>query len=244
MPDVIISQFSRAFNAPIELFRQVADITTRDAINSNIRWEGMLVYVVSAGVTFELKGGIDNTDWTEVGAFEDAPEDGSAYGRKDGAWTPINENFSGKAGLSTQFLTDSSADGVRTNFVILSYTIQISDMNENGDIFRFFYEAQTNPNGGNNTVELRFFGTTTTGVFNVGGAAGLVAYRIECDILRLSPTTGCLSVKTFYPNQVVYKRFEVTGDFSIANSIQIRLTTTDAGSVHTAKDFIGQFLIF
>lgn len=90
MPQSIISQFSRAYNSPIEVNRQVATATERDAINSSVRWEGMLVYVVADGVTYELAGGISNGDWRELGGLQDAPSDGKIYGRKDGAWSIID----------------------------------------------------------------------------------------------------------------------------------------------------------
>lgn len=67
MADSIISQFQREYANPIETFRQVADITARDAINSSRRWQGMLVYVISTETTYELKGGITNSDWAVLG---------------------------------------------------------------------------------------------------------------------------------------------------------------------------------
>lgn len=90
MPETIISQFQRAFNSPIEIYRQVATPTERDNIPSGVRWTGMLVYVVSDGVTYSLSGGgIDNGSWQELGGLQDAPSDGQTYGRKDGDWELI-----------------------------------------------------------------------------------------------------------------------------------------------------------
>lgn len=90
MPETIISQFQRAFNSPIEIYRQVATPTERDNIPSGVRWTGMLVYVVSDGVTYSLSGGgIDNGSWQELGGLQDAPSDGQTYGRKDGNWELI-----------------------------------------------------------------------------------------------------------------------------------------------------------
>lgn len=43
--------------------RTVADITARDAITSQRREEGMLVYVVSESAYYKLEGGITNSDW-------------------------------------------------------------------------------------------------------------------------------------------------------------------------------------
>lgn len=94
MPDSLISQFQREYGQPIETFRTVNSSTQRNAISMLRRWEGMLVYVISEGVTYELKGGIDNTDWTPLGGLSDAPLDGQTYARKDGAWININSEKS------------------------------------------------------------------------------------------------------------------------------------------------------
>lgn len=67
MPDIIISQFDRKFPLPIETFRQVQTIPLRNAIPTNIRWEGMLVYVITEGVTYALVGGVANTNWVNAG---------------------------------------------------------------------------------------------------------------------------------------------------------------------------------
>lgn len=47
-------------------FMSVADVTTRDAINSLRRKEGMLVYVIATDVLYQLKGGTENTNWVTV----------------------------------------------------------------------------------------------------------------------------------------------------------------------------------
>lgn len=67
MAQSIIAPFIRQFAAPIEEFRQVADITARDAISPSRRWEGMQVYVLQTETTYELKGGITNSDWVQGG---------------------------------------------------------------------------------------------------------------------------------------------------------------------------------
>lgn len=45
----------------------VADNTARDAIASGDRYEGMIVYVDSSDVTYQLRGGTTNPYWTEFG---------------------------------------------------------------------------------------------------------------------------------------------------------------------------------
>lgn len=47
-------------------FMSVPDVTTRDAINSLRRKEGMLVYVIATDVLYQLKGGTENTNWVTV----------------------------------------------------------------------------------------------------------------------------------------------------------------------------------
>lgn len=89
MPQPIVSQFDRKYNLPLETFRAVANSTVRDSIPSNIRWEGMLVYVQADGITYELNGGITNGDWTQYGGIDDAPADGNIYARKDNLWQII-----------------------------------------------------------------------------------------------------------------------------------------------------------
>lgn len=107
MPESIISQFRREYNSPIETDRQVNNINARDAINILTRWEGMNVYVISEGITYSLVGGLDNTNWVEVAGIGEAPIDGQAYIRKDGAWElmPVN---SGVWGSITGTLSDQT----------------------------------------------------------------------------------------------------------------------------------------
>lgn len=86
MADSLISQFRREYNSPIETDRQVNTIAQRDAISTLRRWEGMLVYVITDGITYELRGGTDNTFWEPMIGIGDAPEDGESYVRRDGSW--------------------------------------------------------------------------------------------------------------------------------------------------------------
>jgi hypothetical protein len=46
-------------------YRSVIDLLSRDAITLPRRKEGMLVYVKSTGITYQLDGGIDNINWIE-----------------------------------------------------------------------------------------------------------------------------------------------------------------------------------
>lgn len=60
------SNFTMNASLPIEDRLSTADLTSRDALSSLRRWEGMLVYVVSEEKHYTLKGGITNGDWTEL----------------------------------------------------------------------------------------------------------------------------------------------------------------------------------
>jgi hypothetical protein len=44
-------------------YRSVADLTERDAISDARRKEGMLVYVITTDTTYQLYGGITNSNW-------------------------------------------------------------------------------------------------------------------------------------------------------------------------------------
>lgn len=72
MAETIISQLDRAFANPLETNRQVNFISDRDAISALRRWEGMQVYVKSELTTFELRGGILNTHWTDISGIDTA----------------------------------------------------------------------------------------------------------------------------------------------------------------------------
>lgn len=64
----ISSGFERKAAVPLDTLSVVSDLTARDATPSLVRYEGMIVFVESEGTNFQLVGGIDNTDWVEVGA--------------------------------------------------------------------------------------------------------------------------------------------------------------------------------
>ena len=46
-------------------YRSVPDTIARDGITPDRRKEGMLVFIISTDVTYQLKGGILNTNWVE-----------------------------------------------------------------------------------------------------------------------------------------------------------------------------------
>lgn len=62
------SSFNVQGQLPLDIRQKVADLTERDAIIPDVRWEGMRVYVVSEGKSYFLVGGIDNANWEEGGS--------------------------------------------------------------------------------------------------------------------------------------------------------------------------------
>ena len=60
------SNFDVKTTLPLDSRLKVADSTARDAIVSGVRYEGMIVYVVSEATNFQLVGGIANGDWTKL----------------------------------------------------------------------------------------------------------------------------------------------------------------------------------
>lgn len=65
---VLASNFDVNTGLPLDSRFVTADLTSRDAIPSLVRWDGMFVYVESEERYFQLKGGITNSDWVEFGA--------------------------------------------------------------------------------------------------------------------------------------------------------------------------------
>lgn len=64
----LASNFDVNAALPLDSRMVVADLTARDAIAAGRRYTGLIVYVVSDTVTYQLKGGITNGDWVEFGS--------------------------------------------------------------------------------------------------------------------------------------------------------------------------------
>jgi len=67
MPQIAISQFDRKYPLPIETNRQFLTITLRNALPIDVRWEGMIVYCKDTQLSYQLKGGLNNTFWENLG---------------------------------------------------------------------------------------------------------------------------------------------------------------------------------
>lgn len=53
---------------PLDSRFVVADNTARDAIVTGVRFQGLLVFVTATGKTWQLRGGVTNSDWKEFGS--------------------------------------------------------------------------------------------------------------------------------------------------------------------------------
>lgn len=62
----VASSFTRKAAVPLDDATIIADLTARDAIDSGIRYEGMIVYVTAEATNFQLVGGIANENWQEL----------------------------------------------------------------------------------------------------------------------------------------------------------------------------------
>ena len=60
------SNFDVKTALPLDSRLKVADLTARDAIDLLIRYEGMIVYVVSESTNFQLIGGTANANWQQL----------------------------------------------------------------------------------------------------------------------------------------------------------------------------------
>lgn len=60
------SQFDVKTGLPLDSRTKVADLTARDAIDSGVRYEGMIVYVESEETNYQLIGGIADGNWEEL----------------------------------------------------------------------------------------------------------------------------------------------------------------------------------
>ena len=63
---VLGSQFDVQTALPLDSRLVVADLTARNALSSLVRYEGMIVYVLSEQNNYQLIGGITNGDWQEL----------------------------------------------------------------------------------------------------------------------------------------------------------------------------------
>ena len=92
----IASSFTRKAAVPIDEGSVVADLTARDAIESGIRYEGLVVYVESEETNFQLVGGITNDDWEELSGSGSMGEFPTVSGIDERDAIPLEQRAWGK----------------------------------------------------------------------------------------------------------------------------------------------------
>lgn len=92
-------------------FRGVANVAERDAITTARRSLGMLVYAVAENKFYQLKGGVENTNWTEVNIGGTGGMDPAAVVAiiNGGTGATSAEQARANLGLKSMALQDSSA---------------------------------------------------------------------------------------------------------------------------------------
>ena len=92
----------------------VADLVARDAISSDRRQEGMMVYVLSDQNVYQLKTGIDNANWESLGSVSESEiQSFNAHIADDGKHREINDDGSSITDLwSADKIATAISDGV------------------------------------------------------------------------------------------------------------------------------------
>ena len=97
-----------------QAIESVANLTERDALSDSVRYEGMLIYVVSENKTYQLQGGITNSNWVVFYSMSPSVETFSGTGAQ--------VDFSLTSSPGTTLNTEVFIDGVRqtptTNYTV------------------------------------------------------------------------------------------------------------------------------
>lgn len=185
MAQDIVDQFSRKFGFPIETDRQVDTITLRNSIPSGIRWEGMLVYVVQDAITYQLKGGILDSNWEAIDIPQGALIDRGNFNA--GANLPNLQNVTSTIG-QTYKVTNAGASGVDKDFG--SGVINVKD----GDIISHngteFYKLADNNQAGS--------GSITIEPTIIDGSTNAVENNAVFDTFRQTNLSGIQSSLVFF----------------------------------------------
>jgi hypothetical protein len=109
----------------------VADNTARDAITTARRREGMYAYVISTQKTYQLVGGVTNSDWVEVssGGSSNATSIINSYtaGESISAYNILVQESDGKVdvGDSSDTTHIQKVVGLATTSAVLDDTIEV-----------------------------------------------------------------------------------------------------------------------
>jgi hypothetical protein len=116
----------------------VADNTARDAITTARRREGMYCYVISSETTYQLVGGVDNTDWVEV----------SSGGGSDA--DSISNNYTAGEAISAYNILIQGNDG----------KVYVADSSDTSDIQKVVGLAETSASE-DDTISVQSIGKMT-----------------------------------------------------------------------------------
>ena len=204
MPELLGYQFDRTFAQPIERYRQVATTAERDAIPSGKRWEGMLCYVTSDNVDYQLVGGIANGDWTTSGA-------GSYFN------VAVNDSDDITEGAVNLFL--STTDQAKLDFITITQAVDLDALESavaalgSGVNFKGGWDASAGsfPGGGTAAVGDLYVTTTAGTVDSVSFALGDGVIAI---VLNASTTTYAANWVKTESNSDVTSVIGLTGAIS------------------------------
>ncbi len=146
MAITIGSSFHLAAAVPIDDRFVVADNTARDALAAGVRYEGLIVYSIGAGVMYQLVGGILDVNWTPIGG--------------GGGSTPTVDLFSGD-GVTVDFTLAVDPGSEDNTFVFVEGVYQQKDTYSVSGTTLTFSEA---PVTGTNNVQVVSGSTSVVGV--------------------------------------------------------------------------------
>lgn len=223
MPQEIVSQFDRKYNLPIETNRTVATVTARNNIPPAVRWAGMLCYVISESLTYELRGGIDNTNWIALGANAGGPGIGL---------------------LEASDVNTVVINGVASAAVAKTFTIPANTLVENGDTVRLWFYCDLHVSNTSGQIQLKV-GANTIGTLvqytGLDRAAWIEVYltkktatQFNLKAARFTEVAGSTSFTVGYPMAGTY-------DFTSAIDVQILATVPNAGDSIDFLDFMVEY---
>ncbi|HQK38540.1 MAG TPA: hypothetical protein PLO52_00320 [Flavobacterium alvei] len=137
------SNFLLAAGLPLDDRTVVADITERDAIDNVKRYEGLTVYLESDASTYQLQGGITNSDWVLLASSFVDPNTNNVVAVKVATTTilpnsPLYDNGSGGVGATLQPATEGAIGNIDGIPILLLDRILVKNQSnpiENGIYF-------------------------------------------------------------------------------------------------------------
>jgi hypothetical protein len=188
------SQFDVNAQIPLDSRTTVADTTARDAIPAIQRYEGLTVYCLADEKTYQLKGGILNTDWVEFGAGS-ATDEKVKYDASDPTAGYLADKIIAGTGISV-----AEGTGVDENKLVITnddpfdWDYDYTDLINKPDLSVYLTSVKLNeidnPDGnttlsmGGNTVTWNFTNPNGGMLFNMtGGWSGHVLEVMDTSVV-------------------------------------------------------------